>query len=431
MLAKVQDTIVTCPCGARLRPKPGKPSVVCPRCQTRSPVPRAAVGRIALTCDCGARLGAPADTTATTIRCPRCRARTVLPVIELEYMYDEEDTGEAYDLAAPPPTPQPTRVLPKKPDQTCPSCEQTLPGEDRICVDCGIELATGRSILTHDDTNLNEKYMIAEPLIWTLSWLIWFGIYPIASGAFGVRTPWVVRGLAVLTILASIWFWSASAGPGADPGLRGLLAWNYVPAEEAGNFTVNNVQLLTHQFLHADLFHLLGNLLFLLILGTRVNALIGNVLTAVCYPLLGVLAALIELEMAGDQPVGLLGASGAIAGLAGMYVVLFPMHPVHVASWLRNPFRPWRFAMNIGETRGYVIVVFFLLFDLIYILLGADTGVAHWAHAGGFLAGAGLAMVLLMLRLVNARGGDLLSVLFGRHAWALLGKPNRPGLTLW
>jgi len=51
-------------------------------------------------------------------------------------------------------------------------------------------------------------------------------------------------------------------------------------------------------------------------------------------------------------------------------------------------------------------------------------GVAHWAHLGGFLTGAGIAIILLVSRLATARGGDLLSVVLGRYAWPLLGKPN-------
>jgi len=72
-----------------------------------------------------------------------------------------------------------------------------------------------------------------------------------------------------------------------------------------------------------------------------------------------------------------------------------------------------------------------MAFDVIYTVFGLEDEVAHWAHLGGFLAGAGIAIILMVSRLVNARGGDLVSVVLGRHSWKLLGKPNRPGLTLW
>ena len=68
---------------------------------------------------------------------------------------------------------------------------------------------------------------------------------------------------------------------------------------------------------------------------------------------------------------------------------------------------------------------------MIYTAFGLEDEVAHWAHLGGFLAGAAIALTLMLSRLVNARAGDLVSVVLGRHAWKLLGKPNRPGFTLW
>jgi membrane associated rhomboid family serine protease len=55
----------------------------------------------------------------------------------------------------------------------------------------------------------------------------------------------------------------------------------------------------------------------------------------------------------------------------------------------------------------------------------ADDGVAHWAHLGGFIFGMAFAVLLMMTRLVNAHGNDILSVIFGHYAWALIGSPGR------
>src|SRR5262249_43802885 len=77
-------------------------------------------------------------------------------------------------------------------------------------------------------------------------------------------------------------------------------------------------QLLTNTFLHAGLLHLAGNLLFLMVLGSRVNALIGNVWTSAVYPILGIAASWVYLiASAHDVAHPALGASGAIMGLAG------------------------------------------------------------------------------------------------------------------
>src|ERR1051325_1659691 len=82
-------------------------------------------------------------------------------------------------------------------------------------------------------------------------------------------------------------------------------------------------QLITHAFLHGGITHLVGNLIFLIVLGPRVNALIGNILTLILYPLLAVLAATFHMVAMQHEPSHpMVGASGAIMGLAGLYLVL-------------------------------------------------------------------------------------------------------------
>src|SRR5690606_33708379 len=144
-------------------------------------------------------------------------------------------------------------------------------------------------------------------VIWWLSWLIWLGIYPLTSEGFGVRKPWVVRGIALLTIGVSLWYMVAFLyNDNPDPDLARLMLWGGDPqalhalvadeiaalrdegwtgaeiqAELATLPSYEPRQLLTHVLLHADPLHLAGNMLFLIVLGARVNALIGNALTLV------------------------------------------------------------------------------------------------------------------------------------------------------
>ncbi len=190
-------------------------------------------------------------------------------------------------------------------------------------------------------------------------------------------------------------------------------------------------QPITCAFLHGDLMHLAGNMVFLLVLGTRVNALIGNVATAVLYPILAVLSAVAYSLTSSSEPLHpMLGASGAIAGLAGMYLILFPVHRVFMTFWIRlgliAGFRLW---WKIWAVRGFWVVLFYFGFDVLWITLQADTGVAHWAHLGGLIAGMVIALGLIISRVLNARGGDILSVILGRFAWPLIGKPTtRKGL---
>jgi membrane associated rhomboid family serine protease len=123
----------------------------------------------------------------------------------------------------------------------------------------------------------------------------------------------------------------------------------------------------------------------------------------------------------------MIGASGAVMGLAGMYFVLFPIHQVHMAAWLRwfgYDFTP-RLSLKMWSMRGYWVVLFYIAFDVLYTAFGIEDNVAHWAHLGGFGVGAGIALIMLLSRTINARGCDIISAILGKRAWALVGRPNR------
>lgn len=376
------------------------------------------------------------------------------------------------------------------PDIQCPSCGQTYSGATRICVPCGIHVHTGRSLITADEGDTDRLYENAEKIIEGLSWISWLGIYPIGSEAYGTRKPYAIFGIVVVTIFVSslfhAWFvtsspkmqsakmlmlWPPDAKPDAQAIIdahlnsdfgdstafeakydeietqnpiededanalefiegyekkRAVAAYEALSAKERPLGEFRYYQLLTNALIHGDLFfHLGGNIFFLVIFGARVNALIGDLLTAIAYPLLAIGASAIYLiaERGGD-PQPCLGASGAVMGLAGMYFVFFPVHKMHMAAWFRFVLRiPPKVNLKIWMVRGFWVVLFYIAFDVLATLTGAEDGVAHWAHLGGFIVGIAIALLLLLSRLVHAYGGDLISVLLGRHAWKLIGKPR-------
>lgn len=184
-------------------------------------------------------------------------------------------------------------------------------------------------------------------------------------------------------------------------------------------------QLITHAFLHGGIIHLVGNLIFLFVFGSRVNALIGDLYTAILYPILAAISGFFHLmSVRSEAPLPLLGASGAIMGLAGMYLIFFPVNKVHMAVWIRlGLIARFKMYLKLFAVRGFWVVLFYMAFDVAYTVMRWDDGVAHWAHLGGFIAGIVFGLVLLFTRQVNARGGDIISVLLGRRAWALVGKP--------
>src|SRR5207248_7409204 len=163
-------------------------------------------------------------------------------------------------------------------------------------------------------------------------------------------------------------------------------------------------QLITHAFLHDTsslkgfALHLGGNLLFLIVFGGRVNALLGNLAMAIIYPVLAVAAGAAQLIM-NPSPGPSLGASGAIMGLAGMYLILFPVHRVYCAMWLRVWRWPSAYGMKVFALRGFWVLAIYFGYDILMNLiekrlLHAEGGVAHWAHMGGFISGMTIALAL-------------------------------------
>ncbi|MFO0972130.1 MAG: rhomboid family intramembrane serine protease [Phycisphaerae bacterium] len=346
---------------------------------------------------------------------------------------------------------------------TCRLCNRHYASTVRVCVDCGIELRSGKKLITSDDANIDKAYDSAERILRSVSWLLWIGVVPIASEAFGTRKPHATRIITIVTILASCAFWAVTWSEPSENGgaYKNLLLWwgRHVTPEdvtsEAGRILRDTVgtdihnlppqmrrhlmreierqlsdpgefhgyQLFTHAFLHAGLLHLAGNMLFLLIFGSRVNAVIGNLWTPLLYPLLGLMAGLAQLWSlpSGGFPHPMLGASGAIMGLAGMYLVLFPAHKVHMAAWLRwGLVAGFRLSLRLFPVRGLWVVLFYIAFDIFYTVFRLKDGVAHWAHLGGFLTGMTVGVVLLITRRVNAQGTDLLSLLFGKYVRGII-----------
>lgn len=138
--------------------------------------------------------------------------------------------------------------------------------------------------------------------------------------------------------------------------------------------------LLTSAFLHGDFGHLAGNMLFLLLVGMLVEGALGAGLYLGVYVLAAVGASAMSLLVNYGQPSGVLGASGAIAGLMGAFCVLWGLRRVRVFYWLFVVF---------GHAR--VVALWLLPFWLGWELwqwAGESRGVAFEAHAGGLIAGA-------------------------------------------
>jgi len=151
-------------------------------------------------------------------------------------------------------------------------------------------------------------------------------------------------------------------------------------------------------FLHGGWLHLIGNMWFLWIFGNNVEDSMGHLRFAVFYLLCGLAAAAFQVVSQPDSGVPMVGASGAIGGVMGAYVVLYPRVRVHMLVIL-----------GFYVTRMVVPAVFMLGYWFLLQLVGgavslgrAGGGVAFWAHVGGFLAG-GLLVIPFRNRALLAR----------------------------
>ncbi len=154
----------------------------------------------------------------------------------------------------------------------------------------------------------------------------------------------------------------------------------------AGYDLSEGTTLLTYMFFHADIFHLLGNMLFLWVFGDNVEDAMGHAKFLVFYLACGVFAGLCHALMTPDSDLPLIGASGAVAGVIAAYLMLHPRVNVWVLAFKIIPLR-----LTAGLMLGLWIG-----FQILMVVIPDGGEVAWWAHIGGLIAGA--VLILFMRR---------------------------------
>jgi membrane associated rhomboid family serine protease len=180
---------------------------------------------------------------------------------------------------------------------------------------------------------------------------------------------------------------------------RRLVFWPGAPLDPA-----RFLPLITSMFWHGGWLHLLGNMLYLWIFGDNVEDKLGHFRYLIFYLACGVAAALTQVALDPASQLPTVGASGAIAGVLGAYLVSYPRARVLTMPLLLIP---W-----FVQVPAVVYLVFWFLLQLmsgIASLGGADTGgVAVWAHVGGFIAGVVLVKLMGPARRPTVPARDLL-----------------------
>ena len=219
-------------------------------------------------------------------------------------------------------------------------------------------------------------------------------------------TPYVVWALVAVNVIIYLLEFTGGVVP-TRMGMTGPLAgWALVPYEFIHGIDIPTngstplqpywLTLFTAMFMHGGWLHLGGNMLYLMIFGNNIEDALGHVKFLVFYLVCGVAAALAQIFWNPDSMIPTLGASGAIAGVLGAYLVLFPRAKVDTLIVM----------VLITRVRlpAYILLGFWIVSQFFSHITGSlaargheTGGVAYLAHIGGFLAG------MLLIRLIGAK----------------------------
>ena len=163
-----------------------------------------------------------------------------------------------------------------------------------------------------------------------------------------------------------------------------IFTWGLVPAQFLADPQETWLTIFTSMFLHGGWFHFLSNMWVLYIFGDNIEDRVGGVPYLLFYLLSGAAAALLQIFFAQDSSVPIIGASGAIAGVLGAYLISYP--GARIASLV-----PILFIFTIVDVPAVVFLVFWFVSQLYSGLFaiqgGSASGIAWWAHIGGFIFG--------------------------------------------
>ncbi len=208
-------------------------------------------------------------------------------------------------------------------------------------------------------------------------------------------TPYVTIALIVCNVL--VFLLLPRAGSAASADLIG--AWGVTPAA----FQLRSVA--TAMFVHAGVVHLLSNMLFLWIFADNIEDRLGHGRFLLFYGLCGLAAALLQVLGEAGSPVPMVGASGAVAGVLGAYIVLFPESRVLTFAFIAFVEVPAALLLGI-----WFVVQLLSGLDALVVIRPEDLGdVGFLAHAGGFAAGAALVLLLRRPERMRAEWWDVLT----------------------
>jgi len=210
-------------------------------------------------------------------------------------------------------------------------------------------------------------------------------IIPYEVRTLTIRSPWANLSLIAANVLMFI---LTVSGAISDEWFDRLVLSDWSPLGFIGSM-----------FLHAGIMHLIGNMVFLWVFGNALNGIMHDLDFLIAYLATGIFAGMLHLLLDGAPAIG---ASGAISGMMGLYLAVYPLNEISCFYWF---FRPGTFA-----TRGYLLILAWFAWDFISAIRHVP-GIACWAHVGGTVAGFFIGMLLLRMGRIHVGDYDNPTVL--------------------
>lgn len=217
-------------------------------------------------------------------------------------------------------------------------------------------------------------------------------MFPLKDNIPSHRRPYVTVALIAACVL--VYGWQSSLA--GEASLMAVYAYGFIPAVLFGEASLPPevavlpaaATVVTSMFLHGGLMHLAGNMLYLWVFGNNIEDNLGHGRFVVFYVLCGIAAAFAQALPDPSSVIPMIGASGAISGVLGAYLVLYPHARVHVII-------PFGF-LFLHTIRAGWLLGFWFVFQVLSGVFSSSTGggVAWWAHVGGFVAGMALILVM-------------------------------------
>lgn len=204
--------------------------------------------------------------------------------------------------------------------------------------------------------------------------------FPISDDNQSTTRPYVCYCLIALCCFIYLWQSTLPVNLYNDA----VNSFGVIPAAVLGekeSYINPYLTIFTSMFMHGSWMHLIGNMVFLWIFGDNIEDSMGHKKFIVFYFVCGICAALLQAIIDPSSDIPMIGASGAIAGVLGSYLVLHPKANVNVLFWLF-------IFITVIKVPAFIVLSIWIISQFFSASIGSEGGVAYYAHIGGFIGGA-------------------------------------------